>query len=56
VSMHLKPGAPLCNPHAPAIAGGSRSVFVNGRPLARIGDAVSGCTSIAQGSGTVISA
>jgi len=55
VSMHLKPGAPLCNPHAPAIAGGSRSVFVDGRPLARVGDAVSGCTSIAQGSGTVIS-
>jgi uncharacterized Zn-binding protein involved in type VI secretion len=55
VSMHLKPGKPLCNPHAPAIAGGSRSVYVNGKPLARVGDSVSGCTSIGQGSGTVIS-
>lgn len=42
---------PAC--HASALSGGSGSVFVNGQPLGRIGDAV-GCGSVvAQGSPSV---
>lgn len=42
-----------CIPHVSTIAAGSDSVFVNNRPLAREGDRLSGCTSIAAGSGDV---
>ena len=49
---HLLPGSP-CPTHSATISGGSGSVFVNGRPMARVGDAYGGCTSIAQGSGSV---
>jgi uncharacterized Zn-binding protein involved in type VI secretion len=36
-----------------AISGGSSTVFVNGKPMARVGDALAGCTLIASGSSTV---
>jgi uncharacterized Zn-binding protein involved in type VI secretion len=32
------------------IARGSETVFVNGKPLARVGDPLTGCTAVSQGS------
>jgi len=49
---HLLPGDP-CPVHAAGIAVGSTTVFVNGRGAGRVGDGISGCTSVAQGSGDV---
>ena len=51
-TTHLKPGAP-CVDHTAPIATGSTTVFVNNRGAGRIGDAISGCTSVAQGSPNV---
>ena len=45
---HLLPGIP-CPVHAAPIAIGSLKVKVNGRGCGRIGDSISGCTSVAQG-------
>lgn len=52
-TSHQRPGGRRCIPHVSTIAAGSGSVFVNNRPLAREGDGLSGCTSIAAGSGDV---
>jgi uncharacterized Zn-binding protein involved in type VI secretion len=49
---HLLPGVP-CPTHAAPIAVGSTTVFVNGRGAGRVGDAISGCTSVAAGSPNV---
>ena len=49
---HLLPGDP-CPIHSAPIAVGSRSVFVNGRGAGRIGDAIAGCTAVAEGSPNV---
>jgi uncharacterized Zn-binding protein involved in type VI secretion len=49
---HLLPGEP-CPTHSAPIAVGSTTVFVNGRGAGRVGDAISGCTSVAQGSPNV---
>lgn len=46
---HLLPPDP-CPTHAASIAVGSTTVFVNGRGAGRVGDAISGCTSVAAGS------
>ena len=51
-TRHLLPGAP-CPVHAAPIAVGSTTVFVNNRGAGRIGDAISGCTSVAEGSPNV---
>jgi len=51
-TVHLLPGAP-CPAHAAPIAVGSTTVFVNSKGAGRVGDAVSGCTSVAQGSSNV---
>ena len=51
-TVHLKPGVP-CPPHAAPIAVGSTTVFANGKGVGRIGDAISGCTSVATGSSNV---
>jgi uncharacterized Zn-binding protein involved in type VI secretion len=51
-TVHLLPGSP-CPPHAAAISSGSSTVKVNGRGAGRVGDAISGCTSVAAGSGNV---
>jgi uncharacterized Zn-binding protein involved in type VI secretion len=51
-TTHLLPGAP-CPAHAAPIAVGSSTVFVNGKGCGRIGDAISGCTSVAAGSSNV---
>lgn len=46
---HLLPGEP-CPTHTAPIAVGSTTVFVNGKGAGRVGDAISGCTSVAAGS------
>lgn len=51
-TSHLLPGIP-CPAHAAPIAVGSSTVFVNGRGAGRVGDAISGCTSVAEGSSNV---
>ena len=42
-----------CVPHAAPINIGSTTVFVNGRGAGRIGDAIAGCTLVAEGSPNV---
>jgi uncharacterized Zn-binding protein involved in type VI secretion len=51
-TVHLLPGSP-CPAHSAPIASGSSSVFVNNLGCGRIGDALSGCTSVAAGSSNV---
>ena len=51
-TVHLLPGAP-CPAHAAAITTGSTTVFVNGKGCGRIGDVITGCTSVASGSSNV---
>jgi uncharacterized Zn-binding protein involved in type VI secretion len=49
---HLLPGSP-CPSHAAPIASGSSTVFINGKGCGRVGDGISGCTSVAAGSPNV---
>lgn len=49
---HLLPGDP-CPSHAAPIAVGSSTVFVNNKGCGRVGDSISGCTSVAAGSPNV---
>ena len=51
-TAHLLPGDP-CPGHAAPIASGSSTVKVNSRGAGRIGDSISGCTSVAAGSSNV---
>ena len=51
-TTHLLPPAP-CPSHAAPIATGSSTVFINGKGCGRIGDAISGCTSVETGSSNV---
>ena len=51
-NSHLLPGSP-CPSHAAPITIGSTTVFANGKGVGRIGDAISGCTTVAQGSPNV---
>ena len=51
-TTHLLPPLP-CPSHAAPIAVGSTTVFANGKGVGRIGDAISGCTSVATGSSNV---
>ena len=51
-TVHLLPGLP-CPSHARPIATGSTTVFINGKGCGRIGDAISSCTSVAEGSDNV---
>ena len=51
-TTHLLPGSP-CPPHAAPIASGSSTVKVNNVGAGRIGDGISGCTSVAAGSSNV---
>lgn len=48
-TSHLLP-APICPSHSAPITVGSTTVFINGKGCGRIGDAITGCTSVAQGS------
>ena len=52
-TAHLLPGPDDCPTHAAPIAVGSTKVFVNGKGCGRVGDSISGCTSVAAGSGNV---
>ena len=49
---HKKPGAP-CPGHSASIAAGSSTVFINFKGCGRVGDGISGCTSVAAGSPNV---
>ena len=49
---HLLPGSP-CPSHAAPITTGSTTVFINNLGCGRVGDAVTGCTSVAAGSSNV---
>jgi uncharacterized Zn-binding protein involved in type VI secretion len=51
-TSHLIP-AVVCPPHTAPIAVGSTTVFINGKGCGRVGDAISGCTSVAEGSSNV---
>ena len=51
-TTHLLPGNP-CPPHAAAISSGSSTVKVNSKGCGRVGDGISGCTSVAAGSSNV---
>tara|TARA_B100001964_G_scaffold53704_1_gene60810 strand:+ start:482 stop:772 length:291 start_codon:yes stop_codon:yes gene_type:complete len=51
-TVHLLPPPP-CPSHAAPIATGSSTVKVNGMGAGRIGDGISGCTSVAAGSSNV---
>lgn len=51
-TVHLLPGSP-CPAHAAPIAAGSGTVKVNNKGIGRIGDGLSGCTSVAAGSPNV---
>ena len=51
-TTHVLPPVP-CPAHAAPIASGSATVKVNTKGAGRIGDAISGCTSVAAGSSNV---
>lgn len=51
-TAHLLPGVP-CPVHAAPIANGSGTVKVNNLGCGRVGDTISGCTSVAAGSSNV---
>lgn len=48
-TSHKFPPDP-CDNHTAPIAIGSTTVFCNGVGIGRVGDAISGCTSVAEGS------
>ena len=51
---HLRPpNIPPCPSHAAGITKGSTTVKVNNKGCGRVGDGISGCTSVAQGSSNV---
>lgn len=52
-TVHQKPSGNKCVPHVSQIIATSNSVFINGRPVAVVGDRLSECTQIVQGSETV---
>ena len=49
----LPPNIPPCPAHAAGIASGSSTVKVNNKGCGRVGDGISGCTSVAAGSSNV---
>lgn len=50
---HNKDTHPICTLHQAAITTGSTTVFINGKGCGRVGDALTGCTAVAQGSPNV---
>lgn len=52
-TQHLLVAEPICLTHTAPIAIGSLTVRVNGRGAGRVGDILSGCTAVAEGSGDV---
>jgi len=51
-TSHLLPPAP-CVPHTAPITTGSTTVFINGVGCGRVGDGITGCTAVAEGSPNV---
>ena len=51
-TLHKKPPAP-CPKHAKGITTGSNTVKINGLGCGRIGDPITGCTFVAEGSDDV---
>ena len=51
-TLHKKPPAP-CPKHAKGITTGSNTVKINGLGCGRIGDSITGCTFVAEGSDNV---
>lgn len=51
-TVHVLPAVP-CIPHAAPITVGSTTVFINNMGCGRVGDAITGCTSVAAGSPNV---
>ena len=51
-TSHLLPGTP-CPSHSAPIASGSSTVKINGQGCGRVGDSISGCTSVTAGSPNV---
>ena len=51
-TVHKLPGSP-CPSHAASITSGSSTVRINGFGCGRVGDGISGCTSVAAGSANV---
>ena len=49
----LPPNIPPCPGHSASISSGSSTVKVNGKGCGRVGDGISGCTSVAAGSSNV---
>ena len=49
----LPPNIPPCPSHAAGIASGSSTVKVNTKGAGRVGDSITGCTSVAAGSSNV---
>lgn len=45
-------GCKDCPPHGRSVSGGSPTVFVNGKPLARVSDGIGCGGSVSAGSGT----
>jgi len=52
-TSHKLPTVIPCPSHSAPIATGSTTVFINGKGCGRVGDAISGCTSVAAGSPNV---
>jgi uncharacterized Zn-binding protein involved in type VI secretion len=52
-TSHVLPPAP-CPPHQAAITTGSLKVKINGKGCGRVGDAITGCTKVAEGYAKVI--
>ena len=50
---HLKPAGIGCDIHVAPITTGSATVFVNGLGAGRVGDGITGCTQVAEGSQNV---
>ena len=50
---HLKPSGDTCVVHQAPIATGSQTVFINGKGAGRVGDSITGCTQVAEGSSDV---
>ena len=49
----LPPNKPPCPGHSAGITTGSTTVRINGLGCGRVGDGISGCTSVASGSSNV---
>ena len=49
----LPPNIPPCPGHSASISSGSSTVKVNGKGCGRVGDGISGCTSVVAGSSNV---